>query len=292
MYINPARSWLPYAMQDADIHWRSLDDKYHFSCQFTADLIAMNVRPPPISWSLTGLHHYSCTCTCSFGEHIAKQPHIIYLSTEAMKTLVVADSGLHHHKHVPGDCRQRDVCGPVWKPHSVHDAGPVPGGARHRCLWSQIQHCVRVISLCHAIRYANWMSDWFDIRLFQKGMISSARNWNCSCNMFPWWHSSYVCGGWTGVDLCELRAASWILMNIWFATQVPRSWPRDILCIWSAREAAQQLAPRYWGDALRIARSAPCQMYSQGNSRYGRTVLLYHYVIGVNATPRYSADQI
>eukprot|EP00887_Chlorella_sp_A99_P005770 scaffold1.g5770.t1 len=28
--------------EDADINWRSMDDKYHFSCQFTADLIAMN----------------------------------------------------------------------------------------------------------------------------------------------------------------------------------------------------------------------------------------------------------
>ncbi|XP_044464010.1 sucrose synthase [Mangifera indica] len=27
---------------DSDIYWKSLDDKYHFSCQFTADLIAMN----------------------------------------------------------------------------------------------------------------------------------------------------------------------------------------------------------------------------------------------------------
>ncbi|XP_024518061.1 sucrose synthase 2-like [Selaginella moellendorffii] len=27
---------------DSDIYWRKFDDKYHFSCQFTADLIAMN----------------------------------------------------------------------------------------------------------------------------------------------------------------------------------------------------------------------------------------------------------
>ncbi|XVF35192.1 hypothetical protein REPUB_Repub18cG0124200 [Reevesia pubescens] len=27
---------------DSDIYWKKLDDKYHFSCQFTADLIAMN----------------------------------------------------------------------------------------------------------------------------------------------------------------------------------------------------------------------------------------------------------
>ncbi|PSC73946.1 sucrose synthase [Micractinium conductrix] len=27
---------------DADIYWQKLEDKYHFSCQFTADLIAMN----------------------------------------------------------------------------------------------------------------------------------------------------------------------------------------------------------------------------------------------------------
>lgn len=27
---------------DSDIYWKNLDDKYHFSCQFTADLIAMN----------------------------------------------------------------------------------------------------------------------------------------------------------------------------------------------------------------------------------------------------------
>ena len=33
-----------FGRQDADIHWRDLDEKYHFSCQFTADLIAMNVR--------------------------------------------------------------------------------------------------------------------------------------------------------------------------------------------------------------------------------------------------------
>lgn len=28
--------------EDADIHWQRLEEKYHFSCQFTADLIAMN----------------------------------------------------------------------------------------------------------------------------------------------------------------------------------------------------------------------------------------------------------
>ncbi|HSM61750.1 MAG TPA: sucrose synthase [Longimicrobiales bacterium] len=28
--------------RDSDLNWRSLDDTYHFSCQFTADLIAMN----------------------------------------------------------------------------------------------------------------------------------------------------------------------------------------------------------------------------------------------------------
>lgn len=27
---------------DSDIYWKNFDDKYHFSCQFTADLIAMN----------------------------------------------------------------------------------------------------------------------------------------------------------------------------------------------------------------------------------------------------------
>jgi sucrose synthase len=28
--------------EDSDIKWRELDHKYHFSCQFTADMIAMN----------------------------------------------------------------------------------------------------------------------------------------------------------------------------------------------------------------------------------------------------------
>ena len=27
---------------DSDVKWRELDQKYHFSCQFTADMIAMN----------------------------------------------------------------------------------------------------------------------------------------------------------------------------------------------------------------------------------------------------------
>lgn len=27
---------------DSDIYWKKFEDKYHFSCQFTADLIAMN----------------------------------------------------------------------------------------------------------------------------------------------------------------------------------------------------------------------------------------------------------
>lgn len=27
---------------DADIYWKKLEEKYHFSCQFTADLMAMN----------------------------------------------------------------------------------------------------------------------------------------------------------------------------------------------------------------------------------------------------------
>lgn len=29
--------------EDSDAKWKELDPKYHFSCQFTADLIAMNV---------------------------------------------------------------------------------------------------------------------------------------------------------------------------------------------------------------------------------------------------------
>jgi sucrose synthase len=28
--------------EDSDVKWRELDQKYHFSCQFTADMIAMN----------------------------------------------------------------------------------------------------------------------------------------------------------------------------------------------------------------------------------------------------------
>lgn len=28
--------------EDSDVKWKGLDPKYHFSCQFTADLIAMN----------------------------------------------------------------------------------------------------------------------------------------------------------------------------------------------------------------------------------------------------------
>lgn len=28
--------------EDSDVKWKELDPKYHFSCQFTADLIAMN----------------------------------------------------------------------------------------------------------------------------------------------------------------------------------------------------------------------------------------------------------
>jgi sucrose synthase len=27
---------------DSDIYWKKFDEKYHFSCQFTADIIAMN----------------------------------------------------------------------------------------------------------------------------------------------------------------------------------------------------------------------------------------------------------
>lgn len=27
---------------DSDIYWKDFEEKYHFSCQFTADLIAMN----------------------------------------------------------------------------------------------------------------------------------------------------------------------------------------------------------------------------------------------------------
>lgn len=27
---------------DSDIYWKKFEEKYHFSCQFTADLIAMN----------------------------------------------------------------------------------------------------------------------------------------------------------------------------------------------------------------------------------------------------------
>jgi sucrose synthase len=28
--------------EDSDVKWRELDQKYHFSCQFTTDMIAMN----------------------------------------------------------------------------------------------------------------------------------------------------------------------------------------------------------------------------------------------------------
>lgn len=28
--------------EDSDLKWKELDSKYHFSCQFTADILAMN----------------------------------------------------------------------------------------------------------------------------------------------------------------------------------------------------------------------------------------------------------
>ena len=28
--------------EDSDVKWKELDGKYHFSCQFTADMFAMN----------------------------------------------------------------------------------------------------------------------------------------------------------------------------------------------------------------------------------------------------------
>lgn len=28
--------------EDSDVKWKELEPKYHFSCQFTADMIAMN----------------------------------------------------------------------------------------------------------------------------------------------------------------------------------------------------------------------------------------------------------
>lgn len=29
-------------IEDSDVRWREMDQKYHFSCQFTADMISMN----------------------------------------------------------------------------------------------------------------------------------------------------------------------------------------------------------------------------------------------------------
>ena len=40
--LVPCPALLRCRYEDADIHWQRLEEKYHFSCQFTADLIAMN----------------------------------------------------------------------------------------------------------------------------------------------------------------------------------------------------------------------------------------------------------
>ncbi|KAK9843685.1 hypothetical protein WJX81_002259 [Elliptochloris bilobata] len=46
-YLNTTMCTIAHALEktkypDADVHWKKLDSQYHFSCQFTADLIAMN----------------------------------------------------------------------------------------------------------------------------------------------------------------------------------------------------------------------------------------------------------
>jgi sucrose synthase len=42
MQCNIAHALEKTKYPDSDIYWRKYEDKYHFSSQFTADLIAMN----------------------------------------------------------------------------------------------------------------------------------------------------------------------------------------------------------------------------------------------------------
>ena len=42
MQCNIAHALEKTKYPDSDIYWKKYEDKYHFTCQFTADLIAMN----------------------------------------------------------------------------------------------------------------------------------------------------------------------------------------------------------------------------------------------------------
>lgn len=47
IYPLPLQCNIAHALEktkypDSDIYWENYEDKYHFSCQFTADLMAMN----------------------------------------------------------------------------------------------------------------------------------------------------------------------------------------------------------------------------------------------------------
>ena len=42
MQCNIAHTLEKTKYPDSDIYWKKYEDKYHFTCQFTADLIAMN----------------------------------------------------------------------------------------------------------------------------------------------------------------------------------------------------------------------------------------------------------
>jgi hypothetical protein len=42
MQCNIAHALEKTKYPDSDIYWNKFDEKYHFSCQFTADIISMN----------------------------------------------------------------------------------------------------------------------------------------------------------------------------------------------------------------------------------------------------------
>ena len=42
MQCNIAHALEKTKYPDSDIYWKKFDEKYHFSCQFTADVLAMN----------------------------------------------------------------------------------------------------------------------------------------------------------------------------------------------------------------------------------------------------------
>lgn len=99
--------------EDSDVKWKDLDSKYHFSCQFTADMIAMNAADFIITSTYQEIAGRFTLLLIKFNS-----PKLAFLSIYNMNLFL--------------NPFQQESTGTVRKPRGLHNAGALQGSFLHR----------------------------------------------------------------------------------------------------------------------------------------------------------------